>query len=1262
MLSALGSPPAKATLTGGAKPVASPVHGHTPIRARQGLWVTQAAAEAEIGTLHTVQTGETLAQIALAYGVSVEQIQEAIPKNSRSGRTVLRSTTTLQPGQKLLVPSTHTTPAPGPLEVAGDLARQNSPIILGALGTAVLAAGALRLLTRKAPETPTAAVAEAPADAPAAAGSPAGAAKVTSAVAEVRALLQDAAVEMQAVEAALAAVRRAAASAPAPVAAAAAVAVAVPAVAAAAVEAPAQEAAAGMAAAEGTVAEVSAAVAEAAPAAEAVATVAEAVAEAAPAEAAVEAAAAEAPAVQAEAEAVTEEPVEPDLSGFDTAAQVAAARARVSSALEAAREVIASVQPAPAAEVEVAAAVTAPAVAVVAAAEAEVDTLPGVMAEAMQMLNQPVSSEMAGAVLERIRVINRLLEQEQARAEAAEARRPALEVEAVAPPAVESQVAEAPAAEAVTAEAPAAEALAAEAPAAEVPVAEAPAAEAPAAEAPAMEAAAAEAPAETEAPAAEAAAAEVPAAEAEVPVSTAAAAVAAALSSLDASTTATAAALKSVDGPTTAMAAALRSVDGATSSPVVSVDDATSPAAVTVDAVYEPPSEEVVASLSDKAGGLLDSIDRLLASFEGLSDTDEAALDEMLGKTAAAQAAAVAAEAEAEAAPAAPAAAADQLLPPDTAVAPAPLPLASVDSTTTANLKLNLPPIPGLAAAEAAAEAAEAVTAAAVASASASVAERQRAVGAAVEAMLGPLQSAGVPLPVLDRVKRMLQEEHVTGEADEQAAERKAAAAASAAAGLVAEEAAAVAQPVAAAAVEAVEAVAGTLTGALDAVAGAASAASASVTATSAAAAEAAGSVPAAIIDTLNRTFRAPSPPPVLDTSFSDFPGSPAASPSASPKLFAVPRSPGLLAAPPEYPALPAPAEPAAPAKSLTAAAESTAATPAVDAPLNSLAEVPPASTLPPSQQSPLPPSQGGPPGQPHNNPLLQRAVQAAHVATTGGGGGNGDREDEESRRGFADASADATLVNLKSGLLDLVYGTARGVSATPVQRAGIEEFITALEARNPNTMPTEPQAMSALSGRWKLVYTSNVATLMLLGALDSMPLVDVGDVYQVVDPVTLNTTNKIDIAVPMMLSLRADAGLEVRSPRQFKVQFTKVGLDTYVATPQIMTALEVPDSITVLGARLDMTPVKRLLEPINSGLEAAQGLLGRAVSPEFGLGQVPTPPGFAPGLVTEATSLWMLTTYLDDTLRISRDDEGRVFVMLKDVGIYPEDVARMPR
>lgn len=142
-----------------------------------------------------------------------------------------------------------------------------------------------------------------------------------------------------------------------------------------------------------------------------------------------------------------------------------------------------------------------------------------------------------------------------------------------------------------------------------------------------------------------------------------------------------------------------------------------------------------------------------------------------------------------------------------------------------------------------------------------------------------------------------------------------------------------------------------------------------------------------------------------------------------------------------------------------------------------------------------------------------------------------------------------------------------------------------------------------------------------------------------------------------MPVSLRAEAGLEPRTPRAFKVRFTKLGLDTYIATPQLLSALEMPDSLEVLGTRIDLTPLRTLvLNPVNSGIAAAQGLFKSAVSPEFAVERPLPGAGMGVGGVNgsgqESPALWMLTTYLDESLRISRDDSGRVFVMLKDVAI----------
>ena len=54
------------------------------------------------------------------------------------------------------------------------------------------------------------------------------------------------------------------------------------------------------------------------------------------------------------------------------------------------------------------------------------------------------------------------------------------------------------------------------------------------------------------------------------------------------------------------------------------------------------------------------------------------------------------------------------------------------------------------------------------------------------------------------------------------------------------------------------------------------------------------------------------------------------------------------------------------------------------------------------------------------------------------------------------------------------------------------------------------PQAVGVLAGRWKLAYTCNREALLLLSTIDNIPLVRIGDVYQIIDADTLTAHNKV--------------------------------------------------------------------------------------------------------------------------------------------------------
>jgi len=218
----------------------------------------------------------------------------------------------------------------------------------------------------------------------------------------------------------------------------------------------------------------------------------------------------------------------------------------------------------------------------------------------------------------------------------------------------------------------------------------------------------------------------------------------------------------------------------------------------------------------------------------------------------------------------------------------------------------------------------------------------------------------------------------------------------------------------------------------------------------------------------------------------------------------------------------------------------------------------------------------------------------------------------------------------LKLSLLDAIYGTKRGFRASSETRAEIAEIVGQLEAKNPTEAPSEET--EKFNGKWLLAYTS-FSELSPLLAVD-FPLIKIGEISQTVNSVAQIITNSVTIEGPVSTStIQAQASFEVRSPKRIQVKFE----EAVVGSPEMTTDLEVPTSTVIMGERVDLSPLQPLLRPLQ---EAGTSLI-RLLS-----GQ---PPLKFPIRNGKASSSWLLTTYLDDELRISRGDGGSLFVLVKE-------------
>lgn len=229
------------------------------------------------------------------------------------------------------------------------------------------------------------------------------------------------------------------------------------------------------------------------------------------------------------------------------------------------------------------------------------------------------------------------------------------------------------------------------------------------------------------------------------------------------------------------------------------------------------------------------------------------------------------------------------------------------------------------------------------------------------------------------------------------------------------------------------------------------------------------------------------------------------------------------------------------------------------------------------------------------------------------------------------DRSAEESgLVELKRCLVGCFYGTEYGLRASSQTRAEIGELISQLEAQNPTPVPTE--APSLLQGKWVLVYTSFSELLPLIAA-GTLPFVNLGKICQEIDVDKFTIENSASYSGPFTtFSFRALASFEVRSPKRIEVKFE----EGIIPPPEITSTLDIPQKVEIFGQKIDLTSFLGSLHPLQ---EAATNI-SRVIS-----GQ---PPLKVP-IGRDGPQSWLLITYLDKDLRISRGDGGGLFVLVKE-------------
>ncbi|KAK1316073.1 hypothetical protein QJS10_CPA05g01082 [Acorus calamus] len=172
----------------------------------------------------------------------------------------------------------------------------------------------------------------------------------------------------------------------------------------------------------------------------------------------------------------------------------------------------------------------------------------------------------------------------------------------------------------------------------------------------------------------------------------------------------------------------------------------------------------------------------------------------------------------------------------------------------------------------------------------------------------------------------------------------------------------------------------------------------------------------------------------------------------------------------------------------------------------------------------------------------------------------------------------------------------------------------------NPTPAPTD--ALPLLNGKWVLAYTSFSELFPLLATGNLRPLVKVEEISQTIDSENFTVQNSVQFSGPLATtSLTTNAKFEVRSPKRVQIKFE----EGIIGTPQLTDSIVVPENVEFFGQNIDLSPFKGLITSIQDAASSVvKTISGR-------------PPLKIPITNSNAQS-WLLTTYLDEDLRISKE------------------------